>query len=223
MVKAASFNGKVEVENGMITKAPVEADLVDGIYTVEVVDENTVNVVRPVEELIEVPEANENMAMIKLFDKGNYKAIDALDAGTEIELHLCKVNKNGRMFDTLGVFVGDEYVTEAWAGDFSTKESRKAWAINAAYYDGMVGNLVRIDSAAEEKGNRGNQRDTLITLENVHVDKKEVIIVGGQTAQSEVNQNTAVVDPFNMAPATTTVVADNAVANALMNMAPALQ
>lgn len=223
MVKAASFNGKIEVENGMVTKAPVEADLVDGIYTVEVVDENTVNVIRPVEELIEVPEANESMAMIKLFDKGNYKAIDALDAGTEIELHLCKVNKNGRMFDTLGVFVDGEYVTEAWAGDFSTKESRKAWAINAAYYDGMVGNLVRIDSAAEEKGNRGNQRDTLITLENVHVDKKEVIIVGGQTAQPEANQNTAVVDPFNMAPATTTVVADNAVANALMNMAPALQ
>lgn len=225
MVKAASFNGKIEVENGMVTKSPVEADLVDGIYTVEVVDENTVNVVRPVEELIEVPEADNSMAMVKLFDKGNYKAIDALDAGTEIELHLCKVNKNGRMFDTLGVFVDGEYVTEAWAGDFSTKESRKAWAINAAYYDGMVGNLVRIDSAAEEKGNRGNQRDTLITLENVHVDKKEVIIVGGQTTQPEA-QNTAVVDPFNMAPATgapATTVADNAVANALMNMAPALQ
>lgn len=169
--ETADGRNVVAVRNGAIVNTDVRVNLMDGEYTLEESD-GKLELVRPLTDFVELPNADFSKVTVSL-DAKYIDRIEEVDDNVELHLAMTKKDKKGVMVDAMGLFNADgEMIAEVFCGGFKrgVKAENQEFNINAAYYNGIVGNLEALDITAKDiNGNRY----FLVTLSGIHREKFE--------------------------------------------------
>ncbi len=161
---------EVTVVDGNIEELDVQVNLADGVWAVESTDDK-VELVRSIESLIEVPEADDSRVTFQLDEKYLNK-LNEIEMGSELRLVKTKVEKKGFSYpvDAVTLVANGETIAEVFAGKFSKNRQNNQFLTNAGYYDGIVGNFTGVNVT---KKDLGGSQFFVVTLDNVRHEEKE--------------------------------------------------
>lgn len=153
---------QVSVKDGKIDGTDVKVPLVNGEYSLDLNDDETLTLWRSVSEFVEVPAADHSMLTFGSNKLTDTSAIDAVEAGDTVSLVATKEQGKG---DVVNLVDGNgNTLFEVWCG--SKKKfvgNRSIWKINSEMFAGKTGTVKDVNVTVNKDG----VSYAVVTIDNI--------------------------------------------------------